>query len=70
MNVRDLIVRLSAMDPNDEVWLSSDAEGNSFADLVFIGEENVNLYDYSVVDDDSLDLYDPSEINRAVVLWP
>ena len=70
MNVKDLIEKLSTLNPMLPVWVAEDAEGNGFEDLNFVRTESVNLYDYSVVHEDDVDDYEEGVLTEAVVLWP
>ena len=66
MKVSELIKKLKQEDPDSEVVLASDEEGNSFAPL--------SVVDCAIYDPEEQQVYDPDEkdINGkvAVVLWP
>ena len=76
MKVKDLILRLQNLeDPNAEVILSSDPEGNSYLPLQYIEEDTFTLEDYepSVREKSYAPLTaDPEEFElvRGVYLYP
>ena len=70
MLVKELIEKLLTLNPNLQVWVAKDAEGNAFDDLHFVETSAVSEYDYSVVHPDDVGNYDDGELTEAVVLWP
>ena len=70
MKVTDLIKELEALDQNLDVYISSDAEGNSFGEFTDLSvneperDEDGNYFDYE-------DEWGERPTNRPVViLWP
>lgn len=79
MKVRDLKEHLDQLPEGAEVFLSSDAEGNSFAELEDYSTQYINRIDVfrgrldSVYHEDDLADWEPEEIESletVVVLWP
>jgi len=66
MKVKELVKRLKQEDPDSEVILASDEEGNSFNTL--------SVIDCAIYDPEEREIYDndQTDINgeAAVVLWP
>lgn len=71
MNVRDLIKKLSALDPDLPVLLSEDEEGNGFLPLDEVEYSGAIEWDYEwqVLHPNDEDEY-TDELVRVVVLWP
>lgn len=67
MKVKKLIEALSKLNPDLEVILSADAEGNSFSEVEELGIYHFNAEDREIYRNDELE--DGEELN-AVVLWP
>ncbi len=71
VTVKQLIERLSSVDPNKVVVLSRDPEGNSYDTLWQIGE-SYSYRDGEVYPDDNEDEASESDSDAfpCVVLWP
>lgn len=74
MKVKQLIEFLEKMDPNLKVWISTDAEGNSYdtihaIDECYVAQDGREAWVLSDEDlrEDSV-LYEKTE--KAVVIWP
>lgn len=70
MKVQELIQDLLLADPNAEVWLAVDAEGNGFRPL-----SGGDPYDSAYVTEDGELSFDNEELwydgdPNAIVLWP
>ena len=66
MKVKELINRLSKEDPNIEVMVSIDEEGNGFESLAEVG--TYKYFDGEVYGDDDTEA--PEECTPVIVLWP
>jgi len=70
MNVKQLIDELSVLNPNLEVVVAEDEEGNGFE---FLGDVIISKFDKSgmeTVHPDDVDEWDQDELITVVVLWP
>lgn len=69
MNVKELIAELKNYDPEMEIIVSSDEEGNSFSSLYTIGAaicyQDGN--EISLVHPDDIDDYDEDELDTVLV---
>lgn len=73
MNVKQLTDFLSDYPDYYEVYISSDSEGNSIREIHLPEEAYLSLdgYDTSVVHPDDIpEYYDPSDVQKSVVIWP
>jgi hypothetical protein len=70
MLVKDLIVKLGQLNPNLEVWVSRDSEGNAFNYLGFVETSAFSLSDLEAIHPDDVDEYAPGELEEVVILWP
>jgi hypothetical protein len=79
MKVKELIAELMECDPELDVILSSDEEGNSFKKLYstdnypclsegYFLEEDAAYFNLD--DDESLSEYDDSDLIRVICIWP
>ena len=72
MLVKEMIAKLQVMNPDIEVWVSSDGEGNSYESVhylraVFMEQEE----GYVVENDDAQDMIeDGCDVKMVVCLWP
>ncbi len=66
MKVRELIQDLLLADPEHEVWVATDAEGNDFKPIA------EDPYDPATVEDGEVYLGDDTGVApaNAIVLWP
>jgi hypothetical protein len=65
MKVKDLIARLKELNPNHEVVMSRDEEGNSFSHLYGLSDDCI-WNDIGVFDRES-----PADTGEScIVLWP
>lgn len=83
MKIKQLIQKLQKLDPNAEVILPSDAEGNSFNRLYQMGEclyvKSIEKTEFGILEreielgdsvEDFEDLEGYTKPKKCVVLWP
>lgn len=73
VKVRELIEKLKTFDPELEVWISRDEEGNGFNPLAWdFGKYLFDPEEKSPVDEECSDCYglDRSDFPTVVILWP
>lgn len=76
MNVRQLINELIDYDPDAEILVASDPEGNGFRRLSDVGlswiEANGDKHGYveSTIHPSDADEYEESELEVRLILWP
>lgn len=74
MKVHELIAELSKLPQDFEVFVSSDAEGNSYNELTDVSVSpyvfDDPYYEYHLIHPDDLGEYDDDVIGYAVYLYP
>lgn len=80
MRVGELIEQLQKEDPQTQVFVASDEEGNSFHELADIGtyySPNADEYDIEIYNKEDLETepelkesFDAGELDEVLVIWP
>lgn len=70
MKVREVIEKLQAVDPELDVWVAEDEEGNGFNKLwsVDVCDACPTYYGIDIIHPDDLGDYNPEDLIKVVVL--
>jgi hypothetical protein len=78
MKVRDLIKEFELLDPDLDVYIAADSEGNMFNKFSDIGEGYIEVLEHNkymsrvdcLYNEEDLKEYDIEDFRKVIVLWP
>jgi hypothetical protein len=72
VKVKELIEKLNTLNPELDVWVAADQEGNAFNDLEFVYTSAAwrDGFEQDTVHPDDVEDYTEEELFEVVVIWP